>query len=210
MITGVFSSLNEATQPPRVQFSGSPWMVDRIRALAPLPEIEQPERTPRPEPGSIEHMARLDLAWDARLALPAADLAIVGTVTWLNEDFEAHIARENDELPSSEIRSLLMPKIGRVATWFTRLYASARLAEHLPLPQDLNAVVLDGNGAIKYLADIEVPVVICVLDRSVVDETSAELLMQLRNTRGEPLSLGDDLGWRPPPGVEALAFTVAL
>lgn len=211
VITGTFSSLNEAVQPPRAQFAGSGWRVDGIRALAPLvAELEQPERALRPEPGSVEHMAQLDLAWDARLALPTADLAIVGTMTWLKEDFEARLGRENDNFPPSAIGSLLMPKVGRVATWFTRLYPSARLADHLPLPQDLSAVILDGNGAIKYLAEIEAPVVVCVLDRSVGDETAAELVTQSRNTRGEPLSLSDDLGWRPPAGVEALAFTVAL
>lgn len=210
VITGTFSSLDERAQPPRAGFAGSSWRVDSIRALAPINEIDQPERAPRPEPGSVERMARLDLAWDARLARPAADLAIVGTLTWLKDDFEAHLARENDQLPSSRIGSLLMPKSRRAATWYTRVYASARLADQLPIPEDVTAVILDGNGAIKYLAEIEVPVVICVLDRSVADETAAELIIQLRNTRGEPLSLSGDIGWHPPTGVEALAFTAAL
>jgi hypothetical protein len=78
------------------------------------------------------------------------------------------------------------------------------------LPEAFKAVVLDGLGAIKYLAQIEAPLVVCVLDRSVVDESAAEHLVQLRNTRGEPVSLREELGWRPPPGVEALAFTMAL
>lgn len=210
VITGFFWSLNEAVNPPRAQFAGSEWRVDLIRAIVRLADLEQPERTPRPEPGSVEHMAGIDLAWDARIASPAADLAIVGTAAWLKEDFVAYLAREGDELPPSAIEGLLLPKVGRVATWFTRLYSSARLAEHLPLPRDLRAVILDGNGAIKYLAEFETPVVICVLDRSVADETAAELVTQLRNTRGEPVSLFDELGWRPPAGVEALAFTMAL
>lgn len=210
VITGHFSSLDETATPPRARFAESIWRVDGVRSLAVLTELEHPEREPRPEPGSIEHMARVDLTWDARLALPAADLAIVTTVKWLESDLDALLAREDDDLPPSSVRSLLKPKVGRVATWFTRLYASARLAEHLPLPGDLRAVILDGNGAIKYLAEIESPVVICVLDRSVADETAAELVTQLRNTRGEPLRLSDDLGWRPPVGVEALAFTVPL
>jgi hypothetical protein len=129
---------------------------------------------------------------------------------WLKEDFDAHLARENDPFPSSRIASLLMPKLGRVATWYTRVYASAKLADQLPIPEDVTAVILDGNGAIKYLGQIEAPVVICVLDRSVADQTSAELVTQLRNSHGEPLSLAGDIGWRPPTGVEALAFTVAL
>lgn len=210
VITGAFSSLDEATDPPQAQFAGSKWRVDGIRALAALVELDSPEKEPRPEPGSMERMARLDVAWDARLALPAADLAIVGALKWLEQDFDAYLAKDEDVFPPSSIRSLLRPKATKAATWFTRLFASARLADHLPLPKDLNAVILDGNGAIKYLGEIEAPVVICVLDRSVADETAAELVTQLRNTRGEPLSLSDDLGWSPPSGVEALAFTVPL
>lgn len=210
VITGTFASLNEEVRPPQAQFAGSKWRVDGIRAIAPLTDIDKDKRAPRPEPGSIEHMAQLDLAWDARLALPAADLAIVGTMTWLEEDFEANLGREDDGWPPSAIRSILMPKSPRAATWFTRVYPSARLADNLPIPQDVNAVILDGNGAIKYLTEIEAPVVICVLDRSVADEVAAEMVVQIRNTRGEPVSLAEDLGWRPPAGVEALGFTVAL
>lgn len=209
IITGSFSSLNETLQPPRAQFAGSTWQVDGIRALAPLTEPVQPMRASRPEPGSIEHMAGLDSAWDARLALPAADLAIVGTLTWLKEDFEGYLAKEGDTHPPTSIRSLLMPNIGQVATWFTRLFASARFAEHLPLPPELKAVILDNNGAIKYLTEVETPVVICIFDRSVADETAAELVIQMRNTRGNVVTM-NDLGWHPPTGVEALAFTVAL
>ncbi len=212
VITGHFASLDETETPPRARFAGagSTWRVDGIRALAALTELESAGKEPRTEPGSMEHMARLDAAWDARLALPAADLAIVGTVKWLEQDLDAHVGKESDGRPLSSVRSLLKPKTSGAATWFTRLYASARVADNLPLPDDLNAVILDGNGAIKYLGEIETPVVICVLDRSVADEAAAELVMQLRNTRGEPLHLSDDLGWQPPRGVEALAFTVAL
>ena len=210
VITGLFLSLDETTDPPQAQFAGSTWRVDGIRALAKLAKLDTPERELRPEPGSIEHMAHLDLTWDARLALPAADLAIIGTLKWLEQDLNAYLAKEDDTHRPSFIRSLLKPKADKAATWFTRLFSSARLADQLPLPKDLNAVILDGNGAISYLGEIETPVAICVLDRSVADETAAELVTQLRNTRGEPLSLSDDLGWHPPQGVEALAFTVAL
>lgn len=210
IISGTFSSLDEDTVPPRAQFAGVWWQVDKIRALAALKELNTEARELRPEPGSLEHMARLHLDWDTRLAYPAADLAIVGTLNWLEQDFDAYLSKEADGLPPSYIESLLKPMNAKAATWYTRLFASARLADHLPLADDLNAVILDGNGAIKYLGDIEAPVVICVLDRSVADETSAELAMQLRNTRGEPLPLWESLGWTPPTSVEALAFTMAL
>ncbi|MFL1629598.1 hypothetical protein ACJWHF_13055, partial [Staphylococcus capitis] len=92
-------------------------------------------------------MAGLDAGWDARLALPAADLAIVGALTWLKQDLNAYLAKEGDVFPPSSIKSLLRPKEPKAASWFTRLFASAQLAENLPLPPELNAVILDGNGA---------------------------------------------------------------
>lgn len=210
VITGRFSSLDESADPPQAQFAGSKWRVDGIRALTALAELDSPAKEPRPEPGSVERMARLDFAWDSRLALPSADLAIVGTLRWLEREMDAYLAKKEDVYPSSSIESILKPKADKAATWYTRLFSAAKLADHPGIPRDLNAVILDGNGAIKYLGEIEAPVMICVLDRSVADETAAEMVTQLRNTRGEPLSVSNELGWTPPASVEALAFTVPL
>jgi hypothetical protein len=179
-------------------------------------------------------MAHLQETWDARLTAPAADLAIVGTLMWLREELGTFL-RRGDEAPDQpkkltddlaraaargkpykvdvghgSLGDVILPKDSKASTWFTRLYSSSRLEGQLPLPKDLTAVVLDGSGAIKHLAEVETPVVICILDRSVADESAAQLVVQLRNTRGELVSLGGDLRWRPPEGVEALAFTVAL
>lgn len=210
IISGRFSSLDEDAHPPRVHFAGSSWRVDAIRAVAPLPETDETARCPRPDPGSLEHMAHLNSTWDERLVKPAADLAIVGVEKRLREDIESYLSKEDDMLPPTAIKNLLMPKGGRAATWSTRLFASAKLADSLPIPEELNAVILDGTGAIKYLLEIETPIVVCVLDRSVANEAAAELIIQVRNTRGQPLSLADDLEWSPPLGAEALAFTVPL
>lgn len=210
VITDTFLYLDETVSPPQAQFAQSRWQVDGIHALAALMELDCPEREPRPDPGSMERMAGLDLAWDARLARPAADLALIGTLKWLEQDFDAYVAKEADGFTPSSIGAVLKPKAAKAATWFTRVYSSAGFADRLPLPRDLSAVILDGNGATKYIGQIEAPVVICVLDRSVADETAAELVVQLRNSRGEPLSMHEDLQWRPPGGIEALAFTVAL
>lgn len=210
VIVGHFMSLNEAVTPPQAQFAESTWQVDSIRALVPLQHPVHSAREPRLEPKSIEHMAHMDRFWDARLALPAADLALIGTHKWLEQDMETYLTKEGDTLPPSSVRELLKPKNPKAATWFTHLLSAAHLADHLPLSSDFNAVILDGNGAIKYLGDIEVPVVICVLDRSASDDSAAELLIQLRNTRGKPISPSVDLGWAPPAGIEAMAFTVPL
>lgn len=210
IIAGNFTSLDEGSDPPRAQFAGSTWRIDGIRALATLDELGNPEREPRWEPTSIEHMAGLDVDWEKRLALPAADLAIVGTLKWLEEDFDAYLGKEHDHWPLTWIRRIVKPRVGRVATWFTSMYSSARVSDHLPFQGGFKAVILDGNGAVKHLAEIDAPVVICVLDRSIADETGAEIITQFRNTRGVPVSLAADVKWQPPAGVEALSFTMAL
>ena len=74
----------------------------------------------------------------------------------------------------------------------------------------VSLTILDGQGAIRYLNDVLSPIVVCVFDRSVADESAAEQVVQLRNSRGEPIALSTQLGWAPPAGVEALGFTVAL
>ncbi|RYU09778.1 hypothetical protein ETU37_21875 [Nocardioides iriomotensis] len=180
-------------------------------------------------------LARMTDGWDSCLAAPTTDLAIIGTRIWLHEDLDAFLSREGEaeaEKPKELVEDLakakekgkpykvgfghgalldvVLPESGKSATSFTKVYSAARLADMLPLPSALSAAILDGSGAIKYVAEIETSVVICILDRSVADETAAEMVVQLRNTRGEPLSLTEDLRWRPPAGVEALAFTVAL
>jgi hypothetical protein len=228
VIVDYFTRLNEATDPPRAHLGGSQWQVPGIRALEVLEGLPESARTPRPFPGALGRLARVDESWDTRLASPAADLAIVGTLSWLREELDALVSREDEiAIPihyasgsvaknggtAQEVGSLgniLLPHGPKTATWFTRLYSSAKFADQFPLPDDVRAVVLDGAGATRYLSQIEAPVVVCVLDRSVADETAAEIVVQLRNSRGEPVSLREELKWTPPTGVEALAFTVAL
>jgi hypothetical protein len=210
VITGEFLSLDEGRSRARVQLRGSTWMVDMIKALSVLSEGGQPERANRPAPGSASHFAHLDDAWDSRLACPPGDLAVVGTLAWLHEDAAAYLALEGAGTDGpSPLSTLLLPKGVQPATWSTRLYSSAGFADQLPLPSDIRAVVLDGAGAIKYLAEIQAPVAICVIDRSIADETAAEIIVQLRNTGSTPVPMRD-LAWPSVPGIEALAFTVPL
>jgi hypothetical protein len=232
-----FTRLDESVSPPRFHLAGSHWYCARIRAVhiaGDVSGVELPVRMPRPHIGGLGALAHLDSTWDARLAAPEADLAIVGTRAWLRDDLDACLSADGVDAPRSKtliedaakaqekgrsykvvlghgsLNDVVLPDSPKSSTAFSRIYASARFAEQLPLPRDLRAVVLDGNGAIKYLAEIETPVVVCILDRSVADETAAELIVQMRNSRGEPVSIKEDLGWRAPAGVEALAFTVAL
>lgn len=204
---------------PRVVLHNSSWLGSKIRAVAPLPSLEAPVRAPRPRIGSVARLVRLEASWDSRLASPPADLAIVGTRKWLQDDLKASIGVDVESVGDStnyanseadSIAGLLLPNSEGAATWSTRLFASSRLADQLPLPREVRAAVLDGAGAIKYLTEIEAPLVICILDRAVADDAAGEIVVQLRNVRGEPYSLHEKLGWRPPTGVEALAFTVPL
>lgn len=231
-----FTRFNEATCPPRLHLSSSQWQTTHVQAVKAVDDVvcELPVRMDRPHLGAIGSLARLDDTWDARLVSPSVDLGIVGTRAWLNEDLAAFLSREGDDnkppkalvddlvkatekgkpyrvnVGHGSLLDVVLPESPKASTSFTKMYASSRFAEQLPLPASLRAVLLDGSGAIKYLGEIETPVVICILDRSVADETAAEMVVQLRNSRGEVVSIVGDLGWRPPAGVEALAFTVAL
>ncbi|MEV0645512.1 hypothetical protein AB0I28_09630 [Phytomonospora sp. NPDC050363] len=231
-----FTRFNQTTDPPRLHLSDTLWEATAIRAVAVIDGVERdfPRRMARPHLGAIGRIARLGNTWDTRLAAASVDLGIIGTCSWLRDDFDVFLSREGDECQLSKalvedlaratergtayrvgfghgsLLDVVLPEIPKASTAFTKVYASARLADQLPLPSVLRAVVLDGSGAINHLAEIETPVVVCILDRSVADETAAENIVQMRNTRGEPVSVRTDLGWRPPAGVEALAFTVAL
>lgn len=211
VITDHFSELDEHRETPRLHLVGSRWQADKIRALAVLNNLDAAVRQERPTSGSVGALARITDSWDSRLCKPPQDLAIVGTLAWLQSDLDAFLTRDGDGLQvSTKLASFVLPLHRRAATWSTRLFPSSKLADKLPLPADLRAVVLDGSGATKYLAEIESQVIVVILDRSVTDETASEIIVQLRNTRGIPLSVRDDLGWPPPAGIEALAFTVAL
>ncbi|MEI2638747.1 MAG: hypothetical protein V9F03_07095 [Microthrixaceae bacterium] len=196
----------------------SKWMLPKIKAVSVLRELTVPVRGARPELGSVGRWFNLGGRWNQLLVAPPRDLAIVGTRRWLGDDLRAFLSVGEPAVAdgrsvlqeADRIAGLILAEDVSVATWFTRIYSSARLADELPLPGDVRAVVLDGTGAIKYLGEIESPVVVCILDRSIADESAAELIFQLRSTRGEPLSLNQTFGWRPPAGVEALAFTVPL
>jgi hypothetical protein len=211
VITDHFSELDERQGTPRLHLMRSRWQADKIRALAVLNNLEAAERQERPTCGSVGALARITESWDSRLCKPPQDLAIVGTLAWLGNDLGAFLTRDgNGPHVPTRLASFVLPTYQRAATWSTRLLAASKLADKLPLPTEIRAVVLDGSGATKYLAEIESQVVIVILDRSSTDETASEIVVQLRNTRGAHLSVRDDLGWPPPVGIEALAFTVPL
>lgn len=208
VISGQFYGLDEARVPARVTLAGR-WAAKGVEAIASVAEDDPAEKMPRPQLGTIGRMAGIDRDWLQRLVAPAADLVIVGTKSWINEDMGAILTLDEDT-DGDSFATLLLPRTEKSATWFSRIYSASGFADQLPLPDDIALTILDGQGAIKYLNDVLTSIVVCVFDRSVADESAAEQVVQLRNSRGEPIVLSTQLGWAPPAGVEALGFTVAI
>lgn len=208
VISGQFQGLDETRIPARVSLAGH-WTVDRMEGVAFVADGDPAEKMPRPTIGSIGRMTGIDRDWVQRLVAPAADLAIVGTKSWISDDLEAVLAK-GDDPDGDALATLLLPRTEKSTTWFSRIYSASRFADQLPLPDEISLTILDGQGAIRYLSDVLSPIVVCVLDRSVADESAAEQVMQLRNSRGEPIALSKQLAWAPPVGVEAFGYTVAL
>lgn len=203
VFTGYFGGLDTAKD--RARF-GTEWQVTGLQAVVPLESLDEPRSQVVTEPGAIATLTGMDKQWAERLCSPPQDLALVGTLKRLEEDLTASISWDGEH---ESIANILLPAGQRTATWSTRVYAASHLDIDLP-PSGLRAVILDGAPATRYLAAIDAPVVISVLDRSIADESVPEFVLNYRNTHGEPVSLERDLGWKPPVGVEVVGFEVAL
>lgn len=204
--TGTFREVKTVRGQERVVTTAGIYQRETVRAIAHLDQSEDEVAGPRPEPGFFASYVGLAQAWDQRLANPAADLAIVGTRTWLDEDLDTFIGVSGRPGNPTRIRDVLLPSGKDTPTVGTYVYSAGNFAD-VDVPEQVQAVILDGTTAIRYLNQIEARVVICVLDRSVVDETAADLVLARRNPRGRPLE-DNELNWLPPVGVELMAFTV--
>jgi hypothetical protein len=208
VVVGVFKGLDETKAIPRLGLGSSHWALNRVEALAPTnTSISTELRMQRPAIGSLGRLAGMSENWAARLAAPAADLALIGTKTSLAEDMSFLVSTGDDTDPDS-LTAILSPEGAKASTWSTRIYSTHGFREELPLPVDIRLAVLDGQGAIRHLNDILTPVVICIFDRSIADQSASEQLAQLRNTRGTPISLNEEFGWSGQDGIEASCFTV--
>ncbi|TDP89602.1 hypothetical protein [Labedaea rhizosphaerae] len=208
---GPFGWLDEERPDPRVFVAGKTVPVERYKVATVLRDPIEAVASDLPQPGFLGREPAVASTWLARIAEPAADLALVGTASWLREDLAAYVGSPRPATATAvPLANYVLPEGRQAATWSTRIYSASKLADELPIPRYYRGVILDGYGAIKYLDNIEAPVVVCVIDRSVADESAAEVVMQARSANSRPISLREEYGWRPPAGVEALAFTVAL
>lgn len=193
----------------RLMLKGHQWQLPRVQAMAPIDPVGDQRSQPIPVPGVLSRTSRYGARWIDHLCRPPGDLALVGTLAWLRADLDAYLCWEGER---EQMSNILLPESPTAATWSTGLVATAGVGDEPRLPQGTRAVVLDGAAATKWIAGIEAPAVVAVLDRSVIDESAAEMVMEYRANRGKKsLDLSRDLGIQgPPAGIEALAFAVAL
>lgn len=211
IVTGPFVKLEEHPRGPRVLTGGKKLPVDRFKAVAPTGSPPSAIVSAVPSPGYLAQLTGAATTWLARLAAPPTDLALIGTKKWLREDLEAVVGDgASEDAPGTPMGTYVLPDEPPAATWSTSIVSAARLGEGELLPESCSAAILDRYGAIKYLNEVMVPIVVCIVDRSVADESAAETVIESRHNNSRPISLNDELRWRPPIAVEALAFTVAL
>ena len=91
VIVDHFKHITVTKDPPRAHFKRTQWEIPRINAVIPLQNSQDVTRMSRPSPGSLSKLFQIEQNWDARLALPSRDLAIVGTSKWLLEDMDAQV-----------------------------------------------------------------------------------------------------------------------
>ena len=136
VLTDHFIRLRDANDP-HVELRKSLWLGSRVKAVARLPSLEMPLRSPRPRVGSVGRWAGLEASWDDRLASPAAGSChrrhsqVAGGKTSRRglgiggeSGARASVYAENE---ADSIAGLLLPKKEGAATWFTRLFASSTL-----------------------------------------------------------------------------------
>lgn len=210
IITGQFTKMDMEPGGARVLIGGKLLPADRFRAVSVLDDVVDAAWGEVPRGGFLAELSGAATSWLDRLAAPPMDLALVGTSEWLNEDLRAVIGSRNSDSDSwPMLATYVLPYSDRAATWSTPVVPSVRLGEGAPLPDTCTAAVLDRYGAIKYLNEISVPIVVCIVDRSVADESATETIIEARLSNSRPVSVASELGWRPPAAVEVVAFTVA-
>lgn len=211
IVTGSFTNLVESRADPRVLTGGKLLPVARYRAVVELDQATPNIVNEVPDPGFLAEFTGAADHWLERLAAPPMDLALVGTAKWLRDDLEAIIGDgAAGDSAGAQLHTYVLPYGEGAATWSTPIISSARLGEGGKLPGSCTAVILDRYAAIKHLNDITVPIVVCVIDRSVADESAAETVLEARLSNSRPISVAAHLRWSPPPPIEALGFTVSL
>lgn len=196
-----------------VSFDGNRVQVDtkfESRVVAAVTSVTdgraKPCRTKLPPVPVLGPWSNTPSLWPRYLCQPPDGLAIIGAKSRVLEDLKTYLAVPNQTIPPTQLRDLVLPREGRVATWATDLVPPSTLPEDPDEAPQYSAVILDGAPAIRAADRVDAGLVVAVVDRSVMDDSAAEDIVQRRNTRGVSVNILTELGWRPPTGVEAVAF----
>jgi len=188
---------------------GGVFGADAVRAVSRVTaDIEHPcsRMKAPPAPPFGRPRVKTQDEWVRFLCSPPEGLAVVGSKAALLSDLAVRVGVEGQSTHALHLGDIVLPRVGNVATWATELISPPSLPDDPEDAPTFAAAILDGAPAIKAADQIDAPLLIAVVDRSVMDDTASELVVQRRNTRGVAIRPDIDLGWMPPPGIEVAAF----
>ena len=191
----------------RVHVGGSFWTVDAVQHIVADPTLTDDRfgRTDVVPPGSLLARTGHGERWSVDLCVSTPTVTIVGTQNRLERELALRLGWAGQGGSYDRLGDILRPDDGRSA-----FHASAIVSgglDHVPeMPGATRLSVLDGATAIRWLPVVASPLVVAVIDRSSADESAGLAVVQRRSTgaRAEVTALG----WKRPPGLEALAFEV--
>jgi hypothetical protein len=189
----------------RVRIGGSAWPTDRLDCVVPAPGLSDVRfrRADLAAPGGLVTAAGRAGSWRADQLASGADLVLIGTKSWLAAEMDIRVGQSDAALGFNRFGELLRPDDGRCPAWGSAIVPATGF-DAASLPAEARLAILDGSSAIRWLNDLTTDVTAAIVDRSVPDDFAAESIVQLRSM-GKLVKMAD-LGWDPPPGVEALAF----
>ncbi|MEK0211209.1 hypothetical protein WM019_03505 [Bifidobacterium mongoliense] len=195
----------------KVRVGASQFRVRSIRAISIVEESSLETRQSIPSPptfGPFAYKIEDDAGWFSYLCEPPQGLTLVGSKTLLQDDLNARVNTVGHIPTATCLRQVVLPESVNASARAVGLISPSELPDDPDNSSVCRAAILDGASAIKAVDLIDCPLVFGVLDRSVLDDTAAEFVVQRRNTRGIPVNPKMDLGWQPPCGVEIIAFKV--
>lgn len=210
VITDDFKEFDKSDGTVRLRKQQS-WKLDKVRAAAVSLGTGGSWRLPLPIPGDLATWANRNTLWNFKLARPPKEVAIIGTNKWLLDDLQAEVtmedssAQENGNTANS-LSALLTPFGDQDDEAFVELRSARRWDEEPELREEVLLAIFDGSSAISRLSEVDCAVSIALIDRSLVDDSGSEAVLQLRYSNSEPISLRDSLHWKTGSPIEALAF----
>ena len=183
---------------------GAPsYRLEQIKYLVPGPPLDGHDGKMKvPIPGSLVTSAGRETQWEAEQVSSASDVVFVGTKSWITDEMKIKIGHERSSLNS--FAELLRPNDGSRPSWGSSILPAVRSEEAI-VPSEASLAILDGTTAASWINELSCAVTVAIIDRSSADDFAAEPILQVRRIGGTPVSL-QDLGWKPPSGIEALAF----